>query len=157
MIKTMGILVLLIAALYYSYSQQWLGKRKYKMLEELCDLLRWIQKNIECFVKPLDEISHEYTSPLLASYDFYKKWQTIDLLTAFEELPYLTDDVRKVLQQYGKSAGRGYKEEELRLCRYTCEQLNELRSKQAKDLHTKKRMYQTLPFLLVLSIILLLY
>ncbi len=157
MTKTLGIFVLLATAWYYSYSRQWLGQRKRQLLEELCDLMEWIQKNIECFAKPLDEISREYSSPLLASYGFYEKWQNQDLSTALEALPYLSDAVREVLLQYGKSVGQGYKEEELRLCRYTCEQLNKLLTKQKEDLHAKNQMYRTLPFLLVLSIVLLLY
>lgn len=157
MTKTLGIFVLLATALYYSYSRQWLGQRKRQLLEELCGLMDWIQKNIECFAKPLDEISREYTSPLLDSYGFYAKWQNQDLLAAFEELPHLSDAVREVLLSYGRSVGKGYKEEELRLCRYTCEQLDRLLTKQKEDLHAKNQMYRTLPFLLVLSIVLLFY
>lgn len=157
MTKTMGIIVLMTTAMYYSYSRQWLGQQKRKILEELCSLMDWIQKSIECYAKPLDEISQEYTSPVLKNYGFYTTWQTQNLLTAFRELPYLPENVREVLLQYGKTVGQGYKEEELRLCRYTCEQLNRLLIKQKEDLHTRNKMYRTLPFLLVLSIVLLLY
>lgn len=157
MIKTMGILILWITALYYSYSRQWLDRRKNQMLEEIVSLMDWIQKNIECFAIPLDEISREYTSPLLDSYGFYTMWQTKGLLPALEELPLLPDTAREIVLQYGKMAGHGYKEEELRLCRYTCEQLNHILKKQREDSQSKSRMYRTLPFLLVLSIVLLFY
>lgn len=155
--KALGIIVLLGTAFYYSYSHQWMGQRKCLLLEELCDLLSWIQKNIECFAKPLDEICKDYSSPQLARYDFYQQWQTKGLLYAMEGLPYLPDTAKEVLLQYSRTAGQGYKEEELRLCRYTKEQLCEILHKQKEDLHAKNRMYRTLPFLLVLSIVLLLY
>lgn len=155
--KTFGIVILLSAAFYYSYSRQWVGQQKCLLLEELCALMDWIQKNIECFAKPLDEICQDYTSPQLEQYGFYDQWQTEGLLCAMENLPYLTDTAKEVLLPYGKTAGQGYKEEELRLCRYTKEQLSEILRKQKEDLHAKNRMYRTLPFLLVLSIVLLLY
>ncbi len=155
--KTWGILVLLSTAFYYSYSRQWMGQRKCSLLEELCDLLSWIQKNIECFTKPLDEICKDYSSPQLERCGFYRQWQTEGLLCAVEGLLYLPDAAKEVLLQYGRTAGQGYKEEELRLCRYTHEQLCAILHKQKEDLSAKNRMYRTLPFLLVLSIVLLLY
>lgn len=155
--KAFGIVILLGTAFYYSYSRQWMGKQKCILLEELCVLLEWIQKNIECFAKPLDEICNDYTSPQLAQYGFYNQWQTDGLFCALENLPYLPNAAKELLLQYGKTAGQGYKEEELRLCRYTKEQLSEILYQQKEDLRAKNRMYQTLPFLLVLSIVLLLY
>ena len=155
--KALGIITLLFTAFYYSRNRQKAEETKYQILSELCGLFSHIQKNIDCFTKPLGEICQGYTSPLLEQYHFYSVWEQQDLIHAVHSIPYISDPVREILLRYAKSAGQGYKEEELHLCRFTREQLQEMLTGQKEECNAKNRMYRTLPYLLVLSIVLLLY
>lgn len=155
--KALGILILFLTALYYSQSHQVAAKRSCDILSELCSLFSYILKNIECFTRPLDEICQGYSSPLLEQCGFFLHWQNRDLHRAVQSVPYLPESVQRLLFRYADTAGQGYKEEEVQLCRYTWEQLSELFHIQKEELKAKNKMYRTLPFLLVLSIVLLFY
>ena len=156
-VKTLGIITLMLTAFYYTRTRQKTEDIKYGILSELCSLFTYIQKNIECFTKPLYEICQGYTSPLLEEYGFYSVWKQQTLIHAVQSLPYIRNDVREILLRYARSAGQGYKEDELNLCRYTLGQLQEKLAGQKEERNAKNRMYRTLPYLLVLSIVLLLY
>ena len=156
-IKTIGVIILMLTALYYSSSHQKTEQYKLTVLTELCTLFSHISKNIECFSKPIGEICREYTSPLLAQYDFYTYWQEKGLREAIRKIPHISDTVRDTLSRYAESAGHGYKDDELRLCRYMQEHLEEELKRQKEENLSKNKLYRTLPFLLVLSIVLLLY
>lgn len=155
--KNLGIITLLLTAFYYSRNRQKTEDIKYGILTELCSLFAYIQKNIDCFTKPLGEICQGYTSPFLEEYGFYTVWKQQTLTHAVQVLPYISASVRETLLRYAQSAGQGYKEEELHLCRFTLEQLQEMLAGQKEERKAKNRMYRTLPYLLVLSIVLLLY
>lgn len=156
-VKTIGIIMLFLTAFHYSRSHQKAEDLQCGILTELCSLFSYIQKNIDCFTKSLGEIGREYTSPLLEEYGFYTIWKQHSLLHAIESIPCIPLQTRELLLQYARSAGQGYKEEELHLCRYTHEHLQEMLTMQKEERNTKNRMYRTLPYLLVLSIVLLLY
>ena len=155
--KTLGIITLLLTAYYFSYNRHKSEAIHYGLLLELCSLFSYIQKNIDCFTKPLNEICCEYTSPLLQQYGFFTAWKQQDLTYAVNILPHMTTPVKEILLSYSHSAGQGYKEEELQLCRFTYEQLQEIVSGQKEEHAAKNKMYRTLPYLLALSIVLLLY
>ncbi len=153
--KLVGCTLLFLSALYYSMTRQKQEKTKLTILGELCDLFGYLQKNIECFSSPLGDLYRSYTSPVLSAWGFYQTWQEDSPEAAVDMLPSLSADVRKVLVQYGAKAGQGYKEDEMRLCRYTREVLTEELEKQRQESGGKRKMYRTMPFLLVLSIVLL--
>ncbi len=158
--KLAGGIILLLAALYYSLTKQQQEKNKLIILAELCDLFGYLQKNIECFSSPLGDLYRSYTSPALAQMGFYEIWREDSLDAAMDVLSIkagnpLPAGVEKTIRRYSQKAGQGYKEEELQLCRYTRETLQEELQKAQKDSDGKRRMYRTMPFLLVLSVVLL--
>ncbi len=158
--KLAGGIILFLTALYYSLLKQRQEQNKLEILTELCDLFGYLQKNIECFSSPLGDLYRSYTSPNLAQLGFYETWRkdsleaAVDALAAQAGKP-LPEGAAKTIRLYSYKAGQGYKEEELQLCRYTREALQEELQKAQKDSGGKRRMYRTMPFLLVLSVVLL--
>ncbi len=153
--KMLGGVILLITALYYSKTKQQQEQTKLTILTELCDLFGYLQKNIEHFSSPLGDLFRSYTSPALAKWNFYTVWQEHSLAKAVCQLPGLSEGIRKTLTDYDTKAGQGYKEEELQLCRYTREILSEELQRKRQESGGKNKLYKTMPFLLVLSIVLL--
>ena len=123
--KWIGTVVLVLAAMQYSYAYQKHEQMKLRLLTELCDLFAYIQKNIECFSKPLGELCRGYSSPALAQLGFYDCWQEGRIHDMQHTLRLLSASEKDTVQQYFRNAGQGYKEEELQLCRYTLDRLRE--------------------------------
>ncbi len=145
----------MLTAIYYSYTHQKQECLKLKALEELCELFAYIHKNISCFSKPFGELCRGYTSPVLEQLQFYALWREGKTEEAVNTLSFLEKSVWNELYHYLENAGQGYKEEELQLCQYTKERMQEAMRKQKEDSTKKNKMYRTLPFLLVFSILLL--
>ncbi len=158
--KLAGGIMLFLAALYYSICKQRQEKTKLDILTELCDLFGYLQKNIECFSSPLGDLYRAYSSPTLAQLGFYETWREASLEAAVAVLTGgagnpLPEGAEKTMRHYSERAGQGYKEEELQLCRYTRDALQEELQRAQKNSAGKRRMYRTMPFLLVLSVVLL--
>jgi len=158
MCKAIGSIFLLFTAFFYSSKRQKTEKQKIRILTELRELILHIRKNIECFAKPLGEICRDYTSPALEQIGFHLLWRSGRLQEAVSCLnEYVCPQACKVLQRYAQEAGQGYKEEELRLCGYTADMLSEILQKEEGELNSRTKLYRTLPYLLALSLVLVLY
>lgn len=156
LLKYIGAFLLMGSAVFYSLNRLKRERLQRKSIQECIDLLRYIYRNIECFRKPLPDIIGDYESTYLKEHGFFDALQKQNILSAFESLkPCMSSEAYSVMQAYGKSAGKGYKEEELQLCRYTCDTLQMLSEKLNKDSQTHAKMTKTLPFLFALSAVLL--
>jgi len=158
MSKLVGCFLLLLTAYWYSYVQQKREKEKLNKLFALCKLFDHTQKNISYFHSSLGEIFQTYADPILENCGFLPLWREHRLMEAIDCISDLyPTSVIQTLQQYALHAGKGYIDEEVRLCTYTHDVLEETCQKQCEEQKTKNKMYKTLPYLLVISIVLLLY
>ncbi len=154
-VKSIGSVILFVTAFYYSWARQKQEIRKERIMSELCTMFSYIQKNIECYTMPLGEIYRGYTGPELEHYGFYNNWHKGELMAAVNTLELLPESAKKALYKYALHAGKGYKDSELELCRDVKNRLEEVLLQQQKEIKEKNKLYRTLPFLLVLSVVLL--
>jgi len=154
--RSMGSIILVMTAVFFSWQKMRHNRIQKQIIIELTDYLRHIYRNIECYRKPLPEITAEYTGKLLREVGFCTKIENGDFFAAVECLKdYIPQDIYAVIGNYGKSAGKGYSEDELRICRNTCEILEEAVQKMDKDSKKQNRIIQTLPLIFALSAVLL--
>ena len=155
-VRGCGTVLLLLAAAYYSNYAQYKEKRICKLLEELCGLFASMQKNIECYTLPLVEICRLYSGEELENLGFFKAWQKGAFTEAMDTLSGIPETIQTSLHHYAIQAGKGDKETELHLCRGIRQELEEALTVHTKEMQAKNKLYRTLPYLTVLSVVLLL-
>ena len=143
-----------MSAAYYSYHGQKKEQRIRKLLEELAGLFACVRKNIECYTTPLTMISHIYVSEELERLGFIDFWEQGAFSEAVETLTELPDKILSSLRQYARQSGKGYKESELQLCRSVHAELETALSVHKQEMQAKNKLYRTLPYLMVLSVVL---
>jgi len=154
--KVFGAAVLLGSAVYYSFQRLKKEHIQILLLQECIELLQYIYRNIECFQKPLLEIIEEYNSPVLESLGFFEKVKQDGLIIGVKQFNQkVPQECYDTIMNYAISAGKGYKEEELQLCRYTYDTLHSLKEKISKENINHTKVIKTIPFMLALSIVLL--
>ncbi len=154
-VKGAGILILTLTAVYYSwYGQQWENK-KHRTMKALYEMFLYIQKSIECYAMPLGEIFRNCSNPVLEETEFLPYWKRGELKDAVNTLKGLTPAVESALLHYAENAGSGYKDAELQLCHNVIAELETALNSQSEMIKNKNKLYRTMPFLFVLSVVLL--
>lgn len=156
--KYFGSVLLLGSAVYYSWDKLKRDKLQIDVIAGCIDFLQYIYRNIECFQKPLPEILNEYNNTSLNSFGFLDALKQNDLYSASEKLKdKLSEEAYSVMESYLQSAGKGYKDEELQLCRYTAGFLQKILENMKEDSKNHTKMIKTLPFMFALSLVMLLW
>ena len=157
-IRIFGILILLLSAVRYSFVMVKREKQKIAQLEDICALVLYVQRNIEGFMTPVNEIVQSFEEYSESFSDYMVLAKNHGLNYALEHYPMLQKaEIMKVFANFTKKIGRGYKEEELSLCQYTYTLLTEALSKEKDDFSKKTKMYKTLPIMSAISLALILY
>lgn len=154
--RGVGISLLLISALLYSFVLIKNEKRKIAQLKDMCALVLYIRRNIDAFMTPVNEI--------LDSFEGYGDAFS-EYMTAAKKygLPYASDqcqliqngEVVRIFTDFTKKIGSGYKADELNLCQYCYAQLEDCLKRETEDSLKKTTMYKTLPIMSALSVILI--
>lgn len=147
-----GSILLLGSAALFSYEKIRMEKVQYTHLKEWLHFLHYIENNIRSFRTPLPEI---YTSYSRQENDLFARRLTAVGPAVLLSETTLPDGAAILLQEYIRKAGNNYESEEIRLCQFTIEALQEIMNTTQKDLYEKTRLYRTLPLMLALSIVLL--
>ena len=133
------------------------GRRRLKELEAVCALLRYIRENIERFSRPLAQIYASWENPALAETGFLGLLRSSGFAAAVREADWhIPAGEREILEQFGEELGKGFREEQTALCRYTEDRLAEALAAMRNDLPGRERLWRTIPLLAALSLILLL-
>lgn len=157
-IKFAGAAVILLSALLFSIKLSCEYKAEQNAVSELYDMIIFIQDNIKHLMRPLPEIFLSYQNeylykngllPDIRNRGFKDAWSSQKILRE-------TSAAFPIISDFVESIGEGYCSEELRLCDYTKERLEEIIKKNEKELRGKLKLYRTVPIMLALSVIFIL-
>ncbi len=155
-IRAAGALLLLAASICFGAANIRAERKRRRELDALLALVRHIRENIEHLARPLHEIYALFDDPALASPGFLTRLRASGFPAALAETELSIGGAeRAVLVPFADSLGRGYREEQIALCRYTEEKLSELAESLAKSALDRERLWRALPTLAALSLILL--
>lgn len=156
LVRAAGALLLLLSAIGLGAASIRAEKRRRRELDALLSLVRHIRENIEHFSRPLGEIYARFDNPVLAASGFLTRLRQSGMEQAVRETASdVGEEEREVLLAFAGSLGRGYREEQIALCRYTGEKLAQIAENLAKAAPDRERLWRTLPVLAALSLILL--
>lgn len=154
LMKTAGALFLFVSAVLMSRRYAETERGRVRNLESLMEFVRHVRTQIDCFLLPIDQITREYkpreTSELTAILQKFSFPESIDKLR-----PHLHQEEYGILETFANSLGRGYRDEQLKLCTLCLEGLEEICTRQKKDIQSKIKMVRSFCLLGSLMIILL--
>ena len=124
--------------------------------EGFVDLIRNIRLQIECFGTPISKILSGLDDKLYASLGVKQVPHDLDTLLS-QTLLLVDREFLKLLREFAKSLGTGYREEELRYCDYYLARLVPLAQNMRDELEKRVRLALILPPALSAALILLLW
>lgn len=123
-------------------------------LEHLINLVRYIKTQIDCFMLPVDKIISDYTanndsqiSSELKKSSFPKSAENLKSIVGDEEY--------EAFLYLAKSLGRGYRDEQLKLCDICTKSLESVLEKQKSDMQPKIKTHRAFCLLGSVMIIIL--
>ncbi len=157
MIEWLGTGSLMIAAWLFSTVLIRDQRNRLREAEALYDMVSCIRDNIEHLMKPLPEIFQNYTNTYLESCGFLPTVRKSDLRTAWTEHTFaVSGETYRLIDEFIRNLGSGYRTEELRLCEYTLGRLRKNLDHMQGDAVNQRKLYKTVPMMFALSIILIL-
>ncbi len=158
MLDIFGAVSLISAALMISSSLIREYKTRLHELEALYDMIAYIRDNIEHLMKPLPEIFQNYSNPYLENCGFLPAVRLKGLKQTWEEGQTFTlsGEACRLIDEFIRNIGSGYRTEELRLCEYTLGRLCKILDHTQTDTENQLKLYKTVPMMFALSIILIL-
>ena len=152
--KTAGALLLFVSALLTSRRYAEGERGRLRDLESLMEFVRYVRTQIDCFLLPIDQITRDYkpreVSELTAILQKFPFPESIEKLRA-----HIHQEEYGVLETFANSLGRGYRDEQIKLCTLCLDGLEEIRTRQKKDIQSKIKMVRSFCLLGSLMVILL--
>ncbi|MBQ8432213.1 MAG: hypothetical protein IJX28_04950 [Clostridia bacterium] len=135
--KLLGSLLLLVAGLGLAHMERLRGKHRLAVLDAWIALLLFIRNQIDCYLRPLEEILSHPHAPSLP----YGSRPAAPTLAAWIDasLPDLEPEAQRLLKALAEELGGSYRTEQLRRCDYYLSALQGLRAKQAEGLSARAR------------------
>ena len=156
-VKLIGAATLLVTSVYYGQVKITAERVRITKLSALADMVKFIGEKIEHFSTPLPEILSEYSNSYLDRIGYLESVRSHGLNKTVSDLELSEADTEYILvMQFADSIGKGYKDEEVSLCKYTHMKLAECEVKLSSALKDKEKLYRTIPPMLALSVILIL-
>ncbi len=156
-IQIAGTAILLLSAVSYSYILIKNERKKLAQTEDFCRLILYIKNNIDAFMTPIGEILLSFSDYGDSFADFMELAKTHGLSHASAHCTLAIEkESLRILEEFSAKIGCGYKDEELRLCQYSYNQMTELLKKERDEIGKKTKMYKTLPIMSAVSILLML-
>ncbi|MBE6625777.1 MAG: hypothetical protein E7628_01160 [Ruminococcaceae bacterium] len=156
-VKIAGSVILLATSIYFGQVKITAERTRIKILSSFGDMIKYIGEKIEHFSSPLPEILSEYNNPYLESVGYLDAIRSHGLSLVPDCLKISQNHEEYILiKRFTDSIGKGYKDEEVTLCKYTHQKLAELEEKMSAVLKDKEKLYRTIPPMLALSVILIL-
>lgn len=147
--KILGSLFILIASISSCVVYERSEKSKISSTKEICELIRYIKSQIEYFSTPISKIFASYAekSPLLS--ELCEK--RLDLAKKS-----LDKDDFKTVSEFFTTLGKGLRDEELALCSYTLETLENSIAKKEKDYPDKIKVFRAMALFFGFCVVILL-
>ncbi len=143
LIKLIGGGLILSAGAAAAYTTVRFEKQKLSVIDAWIDLIFHIRGQIDCYLKPLDEILACADREILKN--CMCRTPHPDLKMLFDaSAPYLGEEAKRLITSFIKEIGGSYREEQLRRCDFYINSLRIIRQKIADDLPSRTKLRITL-------------
>ena len=155
-LKLAGCLTVLCVGAAAAVSAVGFERRRLSVLDGWLELLFYIRSQIDCYLKPLDEILLDADERLLIACMASSKQRSLNgLLTS--SAPWLDRESQRLLETMLRELGHSYREEQLKRCDFYAEALRSIREKVAAQLPSRIKLCVSLCLCAALGTVILLW
>ena len=156
-LRAAGAVLLVGAAMLWGLWEIGEGRRRIRELEAAQSLCRFICENIERLSRPLSGIYEAFEDPVLEENGFLPALRKEGFRAALGRARWrLSGGERAILSEFADGLGRGFREEQTALCRYTGDRLGDALETLRRGQKDRERLWRAIPVLFALSLLLLL-
>ena len=146
--KILGSFLIIIASIVSSYFYESSLTHSIEILRELVEFIKTTKNKIEYYSLSIDEILKDYTCKNNSS----NKIINGDFVT----IMHLDVNVQKDIENYFSNLGKGYKKEQLSLCDYTINSLENALNNMKSEFTKKAKVFRSLSLFLGVGVVILL-
>lgn len=154
--KLVGMLTLLAVGGGFAVGSVQAERRRLSVLDAWIELLLTVRREIDCYLRPIDEILQGCPTELLRACTAGGAVGSLDALLR-GGAPYLESETYRLLERFSKDIGSSYREEELRLCDFSIQALQGRRELLAAEHPARVKLGITLSISAALGAIILLW
>ena len=158
--KLIGAMILLAASIVFGLKKSREEQEKIRNAEALFSLVENIAEQIEYSMRPLPQILHVYECDALEKSGFLRIAGEEGVEEGWKrcrnKLVLPGREIEKIVERFCGEIGKGYRKEELELCGLTLKRLKAEMERSRSEFANRRKLYHTLPPLLMLSLILIL-
>ena len=154
-LKLFGSALLLAVGMAVAYQNARREKQRLEVLDAWIALLRFLRNQIDCYLRPLEEILADPNAPTIP----HGEPDAVPTLPALlaASTPLLEPEGERLLAAFVREIGTSYRREQVRRCDAYLTALGELRARQAEGLPARVRAASTLLLCATLGVALLLW
>ncbi len=146
---------MILAAVLFGYWKTGELRGRLALLRGWMDFVAFVRDQIAHFSRPLTEICALYSGGMLEKNGCLSAMREGGIPRGGTFTAGLGEGEKNAIRQFTQGIGQGYREDALRLCDYTLEQLKEAEKKRSGELGGEERMYRTVPLMFALSLVLM--
>ncbi len=154
MIRIFGAALVSFCGIYAAYIMNSRAKGALTQVEGLLELLRFLRSEIECFSLPIPKILSRCPTGILMQCGCQDR-QPSTLSELFSMLELSDDAAAAAFEKFTSEIGRGYRDEQLTLCDYYIERLEERRRAIGAQLPSRRRVNSALCIAGALAIVII--
>ncbi len=153
--KAFGGLCLLFSGAFAAVLATRLSRRRLEVLDGWITLLTLIRGRIDCYLDPIHEILKDCDPALLAACGDAHAGTLAALLQGAS--PYLDEECRRLLTEFAREFGNGYRDEQIKQCSYYTELLRSHRERLFRELPARIKLGVTVSLSGALFVLILLW
>ena len=154
--KLVGTLVLLTVGGSFAHLSAKSERRRLSVLDAWIELLLTVRNEIDCYLRPIDEILHGCDPRLRRACTAGEDGESLAALLRSASA-YTDDETRRLLEKFSREVGSTYREEELRRCEFYIHALQARRDALATALPLRIKLAVTLSLSAALGTVILLW
>ena len=159
MIKVIGSLIIICVSLFIGYSLSDMIKNRIANISALSDFIEYISEQVSMYKLTLEDIYISVSNERLKSSGFLSNLKSNRgniYEAAMGSGILLGDEEREIIKSFSDRIGSGTAEDVTAQCLFTSRKLKNIKDKLSSELPDKKRIYNTVSFLVGASAIILL-
>ncbi len=156
-LKIMGALLVAFSGFFLARSLNLAQRSTLRQLEGVIALLRFIETNIDAYSMPLPEILKRCPNEIYAACGYAEDKPPSSIKEVFAECALLDVELRRLLDEFSREVGRGYRQEQLALLKRTFLTLEEKRHAVSSALPAKTKVNAAVCISVSLSVVILFF
>ncbi|MBE6577519.1 MAG: hypothetical protein E7653_05220 [Ruminococcaceae bacterium] len=155
-LKVVGVLIVAISGIVASYTLNAAARRSLEQTEGFIALIRRLRSDIECFAMPLPSALARCPAEVYVKCGYVAQDAPRSVLSFVEACAVSDAESCKAMRAFARSIGRGYREEQLAICDYYTDMLEERRQRLYEQLPNKTKRNSAMCLCGALAVVILL-